>query len=165
MSLPEPWLRGSIPDVPPLIVPVLHSYLQVREDLQHHVGGLDAAAVWCVLDQASIGFHLKHMAGSVDRLTTYLMGDALSTSQIEALSAEHEGLEDADTLIQHVTRALDASEGALRNLSPDVIYESRQVGRKALPTTVLGLLVHLAEHTQRHLGQVIILAKLARQSV
>jgi hypothetical protein len=165
MDTPEPWLRGSIPGVSPLIMPVLHSFLQVREDLQKYALGLGPSDVWCNVNGASMGFHLKHIAGSVERLTAYLMGAELTPEQIAAVRAEHMADEDSDSLITLVDLALCASEQKLRTIAPESLHDERAVGRKRLPTTVLGLLVHLAEHTQRHLGQIITLSKIVRQSV
>jgi uncharacterized damage-inducible protein DinB len=147
-----------------LVTPVLHSFQQVREDLEQYASGLAPRDVWCNVDGASIGFHLKHMAGSVERLTAYLTGVPLTSGQLEAAQWENEGEEGADTLIALLHSALSESEQQLRAIQPQSLYDGRVVGRKALPTNVLGLLVHLAEHTQRHLGQVITLTKLVRQS-
>jgi len=164
MHTPEPWLRGPLPGCSLLITPVLHSFLQVREDLRRHASGLTSAEVWCSVEGDSIGFHLKHMAGSIERLTAYLTGVPLTSEQLTAARLENEGEEGADELIALVEAALTASEQQLHAVKQESLYDARVVGRKALPTNVLGLLVHLAEHTQRHLGQVITLSKSVRQS-
>lgn len=163
MSFPEPWLRGPIADVHPLIMPVFFSFEQVREDLNRYVRNLTAEQMWQPVDSGSVGFHLKHMAGSVDRLTTYLLGRQLSEEQLHSLEQEHAGGEDAAALLLQVDAALRSSEEQLKTIDPTALYDRRTVGRKALPTTVLGLIVHLAEHTQRHLGQTITLCKALRQ--
>ena len=111
----------------------------------------------------SIGFQLKHIAGSVDRITSYLMEQPLTASQMEFLRQELSGSEDLASLLAVVEQSLSHSEDRLRQLDPASIYDARSVGRRALPTTVIGLLVHLAEHTQRHLGQAVTLSRLARQ--
>lgn len=166
-QLPEPWLRGPLRGVPAVVMPVFFSFAQVREDLKKHVAGLSDDQVWRVLGNKpgghSAGFHLRHIAGSVDRLTTYLSGSQLSLAQLDSMKHEHEPGATAEALIQDVEQALSASESVLLRLGDVNIFEARTVGRRALPTSVLGLLVHLAEHTQRHLGQLIILAQLARQ--
>jgi hypothetical protein len=164
MEQPEPWLRGPIEGVHGLVMPVLFSFAQVREDLAKYVAGLTPEQIWRALDNASIGFHLTHLAGSVDRLTTYLMGNQLSPGQLRALRTEHEGAWDAATLLAHVDSALSECEARLLTIDPASLYDARVVGRKALPTTVLGLIVHLAEHTQRHLGQAVTLCKAVRNS-
>ena len=164
MSVPEPWLRGSIPGVEPLVQPVFFSFIQVREDLAAHTAGLTAEQVWRQVGSLpSLGFQLRHMAGSVDRLTTYLMGEQIGPEQIAALQRES-GASTApiEELLEEVDAALAASETRMRTIEPGQIHEPREIGRKRLPSTVLGLLVHLAEHTQRHLGQAITTAKLVR---
>ena len=163
MSLPEPWLRGPIPDIESLVQPVFHSFAQVREDLAAHTEGLTSEQVWRnVGSLPSLGFQLRHIAGSVDRLTTYLMGEQVSSEQIAALKQEAEPGAPLAELLAGVDSALSASETSMRTLRPEQIHEPRFIGRKRLPSSVLGLLVHLAEHTQRHLGQAITTAKLLR---
>ena len=162
-SLPEPWLRGSLPGVNPLVTPVFHSFLQVREDLAKHAAGLQTDQVWRVLAGSSLGFHLKHIAGSVDRLSAYLAGEQLTETQLEYLRRESEPGETLATLLARIEKSLTACEERLSQISPARLAEPRSVGRRALPTTVIGLVVHLAEHTQRHLGQAVTLAKILRQ--
>lgn len=144
-------------------MPVFFSFAQVREDLTKYTAGLPEEAVWQQIDGASIGFHLKHIAGSVDRLTTYLMGGQLSPRQLEALKHESEPRGSTSELLALVNQQRERSEEQLGQLDPATLYASRSVGRRALPTTVLGLIVHLCEHTQRHLGHGITLAKMLRQ--
>jgi hypothetical protein len=164
MEQAEPWLRGPLEGVNGLVMPVFFSFAHVREDLRKYLAGLTAEQLWRTLDGASIGFHLTHLAGSADRLTTYLMGNQLSSGQLLALRTEYEGVSDAAALLAHVDSALSECEARLRTLDPASLYDARVVGRNRLPTTVLGLIVHLAEHTQRHLGQAITLCKAARYS-
>lgn len=159
----EPWLRGPLPGVDPLIQPVLHSFMQVREDLALHTEGLSDEDVWRTPGPLPpLGFQLRHIAGSVDRLTSYLMGEQVSPEQIAELKAESTPGAGLAELIEAVDRALSASEARMRTIDPATIHEPRFIGRKQLPSSVLGLLVHLAEHTQRHLGQAISTAKLLR---
>lgn len=161
--LPEPWLRGPVADVHPVIGAVLHSYAQAREDLAAAVAGLTPAQVWArPLGLTPAGFHLRHIARSIDRLTTYLEGRPLSPGQLDALTRENEPGEPAEALLAEVTAAMLASEGVLRKLDPASFAELRQVGRRQLPASAGGLVVHLAEHTQRHAGQTIAAARLAR---
>ncbi len=161
---PEPWLRGPIAQVHPFVMPVFFSFAQVREDLAKYTAGLSREQTWRKVGNASLGFHLKHLAGSVDRLTTYLMGGQLSEEQLRFLRTETEGAEEMQELLQMVRGSLAACEEKLRTVDPDGLYQKRTVGRKELPTSVLGLLVHIAEHTQRHLGQTITLAQIVRQT-
>lgn len=162
-ALPEPWLRGPIPGISPLIAPVLYAFQQAREDLAKHTGGLTADQIWArPFGLAPVGFHLRHIAGSVDRLTTYLMGAQLSQEQMAALKTEMEPGESQEKLLAQVNDAVSRAEERIRSIDPITLAEPRAVGRQQLPTTVIGLLVHIAEHTQRHVGQAIGAAKLAR---
>ncbi len=163
ITAPEPWLRGPIAGVSPLVMPVFFSFTQVREDLPSHVAGLTREQVWRKTAAASIGFHLKHIAGSVDRLTTYLLGGQLSAPQLQSLKDESQSDEELPGLLRRLEESLNGCEARLRTIDPNSLYEPRSVGRQALPTTVIGLVVHLAEHTQRHLGQAITLSKVLRQ--
>jgi uncharacterized damage-inducible protein DinB len=163
-ALPEAWMRGPIPGVNPLTAPVLFTFQQAREDLARWTDGLSFEQVWATPHGfGSVGFHLRHIAGSVGRLMTYLQGDALDAEQMAVLHAEHEAAgAGRDELLALVERAFQDAESAVRRLDPATLAEPRTVGRKRLPTTVIGLLVHIAEHTQRHVGQAISAAKLAR---
>ena len=164
MSMPEPWLRGPIEGVHPLVMPVFFSFTMVREDLAKHTAGLTREQLWRKMDGASVGFHLKHIAGSVERITAYLMNEQLTEQQLQSVRDEIIPDADLEELLRRLSNSLAASEQRLRTIEPHSIYDSRAVGRKALPTTVIGLIVHLAEHTQRHLGQAISTAKIVRQS-
>ncbi len=163
--LPEAWLRGPLSAVHPLIMPVLFSFQQVREDLRKYTGDLTAEQIWkSVAGLPPLGFHLRHIAGSVDRLITYLSAEQLREDQLRFLREEGIAGETAEHLLQAVEASLSAAEGRLRTLDVRTIYDVRYVGRQNLPATVIGLLVHLAEHTQRHLGQAITTAKLLKQT-
>jgi len=146
-------------------MPVLFSFQQVREDLQRHTAGLSDEQVWQRPEGLpSLGFQLRHIGGSVDRLLTYLAGEQLSPEQLQALRQESVAEGSLKSLLEAVDASLADAEKRLRTLDTRTIYDVRYVGRKKLPTTVVGLLVHLAEHTQRHLGQAITTAKLLKQS-
>jgi uncharacterized damage-inducible protein DinB len=162
--LPEPWLRGPIPDVHPLIAPLLYAFQQGREDLSLHTEGLTDEQIWTTPKGfGSVGFHLRHIAGSTDRLMTYLRGGALNAGQMETLRTEHQPAgAGRKELLELVERAFEEGEAVVRAIDPATLAEPRTVGRLHLPTTVIGLLVHIAEHTQRHVGQAICAAKLAR---
>lgn len=144
-------------------MPVFFSFAQVREDLAKYTAGLEPPQIWRTIGANSLGFQLKHIAGSVDRITSYLMEQPLTDEQMAFLRQESSGSEDIAALLALVDGTLSRSEDRLRQLDPNSIYAARTVGRRALPATVIGLLVHLAEHTQRHLGQAITLSRLARQ--
>jgi len=161
----EPWLRGPIEGVHPLVAPLFFTFAHVREELPKHTSGLTSKQLWRKPNgAASVGFHLKHIAGSIDRLTTYLRDDQLSEAQMDVLRRESDPNGDVPALLQLIEEALRKSEDELRRLDPASLYDARSVGRRALPTTVLGLVVHIAEHTQRHLGQIVTTAKIVRQA-
>lgn len=161
--LPEPWMRGPLQGIEPLVQPVFFSFQMVREDLAKHTEGLTQEQLWRSSGKiASVGFHLRHIAGSVERLTAYLMNDSLTEAQLAFLREEGAPGATLEELLAQVDAALSASEARLKKIAPAQIHEPRFIGRKRLPTTVLGLLVHIAEHTQRHLGQAITTAKLLR---
>ncbi|MBV9264740.1 MAG: DinB family protein [Acidobacteriaceae bacterium] len=162
MSNAEPWLRGPLEGIEPLVMPVFYTFEQVREELGQQLQGLTREQLWRSPGAASVGFHLKHIAGSVDRLTTYALGEQLSDDQMAVLKQESVPDESLDALLLRVLAALKRSEEKLRNINPATMYDKRVVGRRALPTTLLGLIVHIAEHTQRHLGQAITTAKVVR---
>jgi len=161
-TLPEPWLRGPIPGVHPLIAPILYAFTQAREDLALHTSGLTNQQIWAPHGLGSVGFHIRHIAGSTSRLMTYLQGQQLSEAQMTALQREHEPGASLDELLAVLDSSFKGAEAIVRSLNPATLTDAREVGRKRLPTTVIGLLTHIAEHIQRHTGQAISAAKLAR---
>jgi uncharacterized damage-inducible protein DinB len=161
--VPEPWLRGALTGVHPLVMPVFFSFMQVREDLRKYLEGITDTQLWAKPNGApSLGFHLKHLAGSIDRLSTYLAGESLTREQLADLKQESEATAALPELLSRIEGAIAKAEKRLRNIQPEKVYELRPVGRRALPSTVIGLIVHLAEHTQRHLGQAITTARIVR---
>jgi len=163
----EPWLRGPITGLHPLLAPILFSFQQAREDLDRYTAPLTQAQLWATPHGfGSVAFHLRHIAGSTDRLMTYLQGRELTADQLAALAGEAETAALSwEQLSAAVDQAFRAAEAAVRALDPSTLTEPRTVGRQHLPTTVAGLLTHIAEHTQRHVGQAISAAKLAQASV
>lgn len=163
---PEVWLRGPIPEIPPLLQPVAHALLQAAEEVRAVVGPLSTADLWARPGgAASLGFHIRHAAGSLDRLFTYARGEALSVEQRGFLASEAEpgsppaeGTDLAAAFERQVDRALEQ----LRATPDSTLLEARGVGRLQLPSTVLGLLFHAAEHTQRHVGQIATTARIVR---
>ena len=161
--LPEPWMRGPLASVDPLVMPLFFSFTQVREDLALHTAGITQEQLWRNVGRLpSLGFHLRHIAGSVERLTAYLMNEQLTAEQLAFLKQEATPGATLEGLLAAIDATLRATETRLRSIDPATIHDPRYIGRKRLPTTVLGLMVHIAEHTQRHLGQAITTAKLAR---
>lgn len=165
---PEVWLRGPVPGVPPLLQPVAHSLLQCREELQATLPGLTPEQIWTrPFGAASLGFHARHAAGSLDRLFTYARGERLSAEQQAALAAEGEADAQpgaADRLLARFSDTVERALAQLRATSEAALVEPRAVGRAQLPTTVIGLLFHAAEHTQRHVGQAVTTAKVVAGS-
>ena len=156
-------MRGPIPGVQPLVMPLLYSFTQVREDLARYTAGITQEQLWRRTGELpSLGFHLRHISGSVERLTTYLMGEQVSAEQIAFLKEEGVPGPTLEELLAAIDTTLSATEARVRTIDPATVHDPRYIGRKRLPTTVLGLLMHLAEHTQRHLGQAITTAKLVR---
>jgi uncharacterized damage-inducible protein DinB len=161
-TLPEPWLRG-LPGVSPLTAPILHAFQQAREDLAEYTEALTSEQIWATpYGLGSVGYHVRHIAGSTHRLMTYLEGKQLSYSELRALETEAEPGATREELLAKLDSAFQRAEQIVRALDPATLGDPREVGRKRLPTTVIGLLTHIAEHTQRHVGQAISAAKLAR---
>lgn len=161
---PEVWLRGPIPGIPALLQPVAHSLLQCREELRTHVGELLPHHIWArPSGVASIGFHVRHAAGSLDRLFTYARGETLSPAQQAALLAEAQPDAAADIaarLLVGFDEAVERALEQLRTTRETALLDPRGVGRAQLPSTVLGLLFHAAEHAQRHVGQAVTTTKI-----
>ena len=165
MTKPEVWLRGPVDDMPAHLQPFAHSLLQCREEVEALLPGMTADRIWRSDGHAaSIGFHVRHAIGSLDRLLTYARGALLSDAQLQVLAQESVTDLDlgADDLLAAfdaaVTRALDQ----LRDTREASLLDRRLVGRGQLPSTVIGLLFHAAEHTQRHIGQAVTTARFVR---
>lgn len=160
----ESWLEGPLEDVPPLLMPVAHSVIQARRELHGAAAELDTGELWLSPGgAASVGFHLRHIAGTIDRLLTYARGDQLDDGQLAAIRREKEpGNPPAGVpgLLGTVDEAVDRVLRTVRSTEEDELLRTREVGRKRLPSNVLGLLFHIAEHTQRHTGQVVTTAKI-----
>jgi uncharacterized damage-inducible protein DinB len=160
---PEPWMRGPIPGVDPLLSPILYTFQQAREDLSKYTEPLTAGQLWARPHGfGSVGFHIRHIAGSTDRLMSYLEGRDLTPDQMSFLRGEEQpGNQGREELLAQMEAAFQRAEATVRALNPAALAEPRWVGRKRLPTTVVGLLTHIAEHIQRHIGQAISAAKLS----
>jgi len=164
--LPEPWLRGPLPGIPALLQPAAHAFVMAREDVEAAVRGLSVDQVWMSPSGVTpLGFHVAHLSGSTDRLLTYARGDRLDATQKAALLREA-GLAAERPSIESLLTAWQATvDRALVQLAatPETtLGDARAVGRAQLPSTVLGLLFHAAEHASRHTGQVVTTARLVR---
>ena len=159
----EVWLRGSLPDVPPLVQPVAHALLQAGEEVTALMDGFPDALLWeRPAGAASAGFHLQHLAGVLERLFTYARGEALSAAQLGALAQEGGGDASTTDLVKAFEAQVKKALAELRELEEKTLMEPRAVGRAELPSTVIGLLVHAAEHTTRHAGQLLVTVKVVR---
>lgn len=163
---PEAWLRGPLPGVNPWLQPAAHALVQAGEDAERAASGLATDELWARPGgAAAAGFHLRHIAGVLDRLLTYARGEQLNETQFAALRLESEPGEppaDVDTLLRDLRTAIDRTLEVLRSTPDATLLEPREVGRGRLPSTVLGLLSHAAEHAQRHTGQLITTVKIVR---
>lgn len=158
---PEPWLRGTLADVPPVQRAVLHALELAREDIERWTDGLsDEELNARPAGIAPIAFHIRHISRSTDRLLTYAEGAQLSGEQIAAMKTELDPGATRNELQAELVVALSRSARRIRAFLPEQLAEERKVGKKQLPTTVAGLLVHVADHTQRHVGQAVITAKI-----
>src|SRR5579864_1587222 len=160
-QLPEPWLRGTLTDVPAAQRAVLHALELAREDLERWCDGLTDEELHARPGGiAPVAFHLRHIARSIDRLLSYAEGRQLSADQISAMKAEMESRGTRNELMAELVVAFAKSGKRIRAFSEQQMQEERHVGKKQLPTSVGGLLVHVADHTQRHVGQAITTAKI-----
>jgi uncharacterized damage-inducible protein DinB len=160
-TLPEPWLRGTHTELPAVVRAVVHAIELCREDIEK----------WCVplshealnarpADVAPVAFHLRHSVRSLDRLLTYAEGADLSDHQLGALKTELAPNARHDEVLAEFRTGIDDALRRVRTFAEADLEQPRSVGRKALPTTVGGLLVHCADHTQRHTGQAVTTAKI-----
>jgi uncharacterized damage-inducible protein DinB len=155
----DAWLRGPLPGVPPLLMPAAHALVQTADDVERAAASLTPDELWHRPGGvASVGFHLRHIAGVTDRLLTYARGEPLTEGQLAFLAAEGESgtpPASARDLLDGVRRAVDAALEQFRATGPDHLLEVRHVGRRRIESNVLGLLYHAADHAQRHAGQVV----------
>jgi uncharacterized damage-inducible protein DinB len=160
-DLPEPWLRGTLAEVPAVQRAVLHALELAREDLERWCDGLSDEELHTRPGGiAPVAFHLRHIARSIDRLLTYAEGNQLSAEQISVMKAEMEPHGSRNELMAELMVAIAKSGKRIRAFSEQQMQEERHVGKKQLPASVGGLLVHVADHTQRHVGQAITTAKI-----
>lgn len=164
--MPEAWLRGPVEGVPALLMPAAHSLIDAVEDIERAVENLEPEMIWLAPGgAAAIGFHLRHASGSLERLLTYARGERLTPRQLAALATEKEPGEPPVRLPELLARLREARErtlNAYRTTDPGTLLDPRSVGRAGLPSSVLGLLFHAAEHTRRHAGQVVATAQIIR---
>jgi uncharacterized damage-inducible protein DinB len=167
MPSPEYWLRGPIPDVPQLLQPVAHALLQARDEINEFLIDFPNELLWEKPGgSASVAFHLQHIPGVLDRLFTYAGNKQLDQQQLDYMAAE--GKEDAGitvvSLLQQLHAQVEKSISILKTIDPATLTDHRGVGRKQIPSTVIGLLFHSAEHTMRHTGQLLVTVSVLRHA-
>ncbi len=159
----EPWLSGTLGEYHAVVRAVLHGLQQAQEDIEEWTDDLIDEELWArPSGLAPVGFQLRHIAGSIDRLLTYARGEQLSAGQLTILKAEMEPGPGRGEFLALMEKTFAAAAAQVRATDPAMLTEARGVGRKALPTTVGGLLIHTAEHTQRHVGQLIVTVRVLR---
>jgi len=162
----EPWLCGPLPGISRLTMPAAHTLAQSRVDIETHAARLSTEQVWTEPGGGpSVGFHLRHIAGSIDRLLTYAAGSNLTDDQFRFLAEERVAGTPPTEVAQLIVAAqskIDEALSVIRATPDEILFEARSVGRARLPTNVFGLLFHIAEHTQRHTGQIIATARIVR---
>ncbi len=160
---PEPWLRGTYADVPAVLRGILHAFELAREDVVLWADGLTEADLHASPSGLTpIAFHMRHIARSLDRLLTYAEGKQLNSEQITALKTEVDPGISREELLAEFHQGLDRAAERVRAFASADLEQPRGVGKKLLPTSVGGLLVHLADHTQRHTGQIVTTAKVLK---
>ena len=162
----EVWLRGPVPGIPPLLQPVAHALLQAREEVAEIMHDFPPVNLWDDLaGLASVGFHLQHLSGVLNRIFTYARGEQLLQTQLDYLKAEGKPSDDETIagLIQRFNNEVDEALDQLWQTDEATLTDSRGVGRANLPSTVIGLLFHAAEHTQRHVGQLLVTARILKE--
>ena len=160
----EPWLRGTLTEVDTVRRGVLHALELAREDVARWCGELSEEQLEArPFGLPSVGFHMRHMVRSLDRLLTYADGKQLNEAQLASMKNEMEGGGRREDLLAEFESGIESAIKRVRAFAPTTYEEARGVGRKMMPTSVGGLLVHCADHTQRHVGQAVTTAKVVRQ--
>ncbi|SEC57891.1 DinB family protein [Terriglobus roseus] len=156
----EPWLRGTHTDIDPVRRAVVHALELAEEDVHRWTRDLDSEALELEpLGLPSVAFQMRHIARSIDRLTTYASAGSLSEDQLLALGTERTPGNNREALFQEFTASVRDVRRFVMTLPLEDLIKPRSVGRAGLPTTLAGLMIHIAEHTQRHTGQLITTAK------
>ena len=162
----EVWLRGPIEGVPALLQPVAHTLLQSREEVTAMMQNFPEIFLWVKpARMASPAFHLQHLTGILDRLFTYARGEMLNPAQLEYLSLEGKETNHApglDTLVENFHKQVDIALAQLRSTNEATLADPRGVGRAQIPSTVIGVLSHAAEHVMRHTGQLLVTTGILR---
>lgn len=169
MADTEWWQRGPVEGVPDVLQPVAHILLQIRESVHEIVPGLTEAE-WNARPAgvASPAFHVRHIPGVVDRLFTYARGEALTDSQRADLARERAptiALAEVPAVLAALDARIDAAVAELKTIDRPTLGAWRGVGRAQLPSTVIGCLVHGAEHGMRHVGQLSVTVRVVKAGI
>ena len=157
----EPWLRGTLGEFDAVRRQILHSLEMAAEDAERWCAPLtDEQMRLRPFGMGSVCFHLRHIVQSLDRLLTYAEGRQLTDAQLDQLGDEAGCDASAIHILRDYRTGIAAAAARIRQFDPQEYEEWRGVGREGLPATVGGLLVHCAEHTQRHLGQAVTTAQI-----
>ncbi|MCZ4223657.1 DinB family protein [Pedobacter rhodius] len=156
----EVWQRGPLPDIIPVLQPVAHALLQAREEINDYLHQFPVELLWIrPAGMASTGFHLQHLSGVLDRVFSYARNEKLSEFQFEQLAEEGKDSEvgyKVEDLVNRFNTQVDIAIAQIKITDESSLGDFRGIGRAGLPSTVIGLLVHAAEHTMRHVGQLMV---------
>lgn len=162
----EVWQRGPLQRIPPLLQPVAHALLQAAEEVQELTNDFPGHLLWeRPANVASPAFHLQHLTGVLDRLFTYAKSEPLTEKQLHALSIEGDQTQthlNITELVELFNRQVAFSTAELSSVNEAMLTDARTIGRKKIPTTLIGLYVHAAEHTMRHVGQLYVTIKILK---
>jgi len=161
----EAWLNGKLDGFAPIVMPAAHALAQAIVDLERFAAPLNYKELTARPNGApSAAFHLRHIAGSINRLLTYARREQLNAAQLDFLQAEtaDDSKLNADELTAKVVTEINNALEIIKTVAPEILFEERFIGRRKLPTTVFGLLFHIAEHTARHVGQIVTTAGIVR---
>lgn len=161
----EAWLSGKLDGFSDVMMPTAHALVQAIRDLQRVSDLREEELLTKPNDSPSVAFHLRHIAGSCDRLLTYAKDENLNEKQFDFLKSEtvENSLLNAEELVDQAIAEIEKVLEFCKTVSSEILFEPRFVGRKKLQTNVFGLLFHIAEHTARHVGQIITTAKIVRK--
>jgi uncharacterized damage-inducible protein DinB len=161
----EVWMRGPIAGLIPLLQPVAHAILQAREEVNLMMIDFPDELIWeRPSGVASVAFHLQHLSGVLDRLFTYANNQILNEDQLELLALESDEAQflTVKALLTRFNNQVNKALTQLKNIEEKTLLEPRGIGRKQIPTNQMGLLFHAAEHTQRHVGQLLVTVRILK---
>ena len=167
-KLPEYWLRGPVAGISPYLQPAAHALLQARDEVTELMKDFPEHLLWeKPAGVASVTFHLQHLTGVLDRLFTYAKGETLTAEQLQALRDEGQQTSagiNVQMLLQTFHQQVDKALDQMRATDEATLTAFRGVGRAQLPSTVLGLMMHAAEHSMRHTGQLLVTVRVLKSS-